>query len=604
MPNSIHKSKDTNEIKKSLGVLDILNLIQQLWSHINSRRKIHIYFYLITNLLGTFLEIISISSILPFLSVITNPDLLEGFKYINILMNILNVQKVDDFLLPITSIFCIAAFFSGSLRVFNTWFNAKLSARLGSDISVEFFRRSINQTYTDHINSNSSITISSITNEIGLLLSVLYEVFRLIPCLLLSISILVAIFTLAPFVSIYLTLVLSLTYIFIAKISNHRLYINSKKIAIANRAKIKLIQESLGSIRNIVLEENQDLVVSNYSTLERSLRSVEAQNQFIQLYPRYILESVGLIALAISAFIMTRVSGNSGSVIPILGTFALAAQRLLPNCQQIYASWTVVTYRYQSVVNVLNILNLPIVNRQNYKGIRPFDLKKSIVLKSTYFRYQSDLPYVNTDINLQICKGECIGIVGTTGCGKSTLVDMIMGLLPPTKGSILIDGKDIYDSSNPSLITSWRRSIAHVPQSIYLIDGTIRENIALGKSSKEIDNYLIKQAAKQAMIDEFIESSPLGYETIVGERGVKLSGGQRQRIGIARMLYKKSQVLILDEATSALDDITESNVIESITSKNKMTIIMIAHRLSTLNKCDRILKLDKGKLIEEKNKYI
>ena len=225
----------------------------------------------------------------------------------------------------------------------------------------------------------------------------------------------------------------------------------------------------------------------------------------------------------------------------------------------------------------------------------PLVLRKCINLEGVQFRYGPQEPEVLLGLDMEIRLGERIGLIGSTGSGKSTTVDLLMGLLKPTAGKVLVDGADLHDPKHPERLVAWRASIAHVPQSIYLADGSIAENIAFGVSRQHIDLALVKQAAAKAQIASFIESSPEGYESFVGERGIRLSGGQRQRIGIARALYKKAKVLVLDEATSALDSRTEESVMNAINALSEsLTVIIIAHRLSTVESCDRVIRLEHG----------
>ena len=271
----------------------------------------------------------------------------------------------------------------------------------------------------------------------------------------------------------------------------------------------------------------------------------------------------------------------------------LGAQRILPALQQIYSSWAGLksnTFALQAVLAMLNQSLPPQVGM-----VEPMPLLVSIHLEGVKFRYGPKEAEVLRGLDVEIRCGERVGLIGSTGSGKSTMVDLLMGLLEPTVGKVLVDGLDMHDPEHPERLVSWRASIAHVPQSIYLADSSIAENIAFGVSRQDIDLSLVRQAAAKAEIARFIESNPEGYNSFVGERGIRLSGGQRQRIGIARALYKKAKVLVLDEATSALDTRTEESIMKSINSLSEsLTVIMIAHRLSTLKSCDRVIRLEHG----------
>ena len=273
----------------------------------------------------------------------------------------------------------------------------------------------------------------------------------------------------------------------------------------------------------------------------------------------------------------------------------MAVQRLLPSLQIIYSQWGFIKGSKASQEKILSILDEPIEYKLNRSF--KFAFKNNIHLKSVLFKYSKSSEIILNSINLKIYKGEKIGFVGKTGSGKSTLVDIIMGLLEPVSGTLAIDDKDLYHEKNKKYLYSWRSLIAHVPQNIYLADSTIAENIALGCNLKEIDFERLNQVAEKAQILEYILKNPNGFYQRVGERGTLLSGGQRQRIGIARALYQRKSLLILDEATSALDSGTELNVMESIKDLSKdMTVLIISHRISTLTYCDRIFRVENGKL--------
>ena len=294
--------------------------------------------------------------------------------------------------------------------------------------------------------------------------------------------------------------------------------------------------------------------------------------------------------IAALAYTMTHQQGGINSAIPILGVLALGAQRLLPAMQQSYAAYTSIKGARSSLNDVIKLLEQPLPDYANQPVPEPIPFEKGIELDNLSFRYSKESPWVLENINLKLPKGAHIGFVGITGSGKSTLIDIIMGLLLPTSGELLIDNRPVNNINR----RAWQVRISHVPQNIYLSDSTIEENIAFGVPKDEIDPLQIKKVTQQAQLTEVIEHLRDGFQTIVGEQGVKLSGGQRQRIGIARALYKNANVIILDEATSSLDNETEQAVMQSIEGLGKeFTIITIAHRLTTLKGCDQIVSLDK-----------
>ena len=305
-----------------------------------------------------------------------------------------------------------------------------------------------------------------------------------------------------------------------------------------------------------------------------------------------------MVAIALLGGLLVLQRSSSAAVIPLLGALALGAQRLLPALQQIYSSWASLKSYNAAIKAVLDMLNQPLPPQVGVAEPLPF--REGLRMEGVYFRYGPEQPEVLQGLDLEIRSGERIGLIGTTGSGKSTTVDLLMGLLVPTSGNVLVDGADLHDLEIPELLVAWRASIAHVPQSIYLTDSSIAENIAFGVPRQQIDLARVKDAAAQAQIASFIESIPEGYSSFVGERGIRLSGGQRQRIGIARALYKQARVLVFDEATSALDTVTEEAVMTAINGHTQsLTLIMIAHRLSTIQRCDRVIQISQGSVVAD-----
>ena len=357
---------------------------------------------------------------------------------------------------------------------------------------------------------------------------------------------------------------------------------------------IKSLQEGLGGIRDVLIDGSQEFYSQLYRSADLPLRRASGNNAFIGGGPRFVLEAVGMTLIAVIAYIMSQKEGGIATAIPILGALALGAQRLLPALQQAYASFSSIRGVEVSLKDVLDLLEQPLPEYVNQSLPAPISFEREIKLTNLSFRYIKETPLVLENINLSIVKGERIGFMGVTGSGKSTLLDIIMGLLPPTDGKLTIDEKPLNSQNR----RAWQAHIAHVPQNIYLSDSTIEENIAFGIPIEKIDHQRVKKAAKQAQIADMIANLKDGYQTLVGERGVRLSGGQRQRINIARALYKKADVLIFDEATSALDSSTEQEVMKAIEGLGgQLTILIIAHRLTTLKGCDRIIQFDKDNLL-------
>ena len=378
-------------------------------------------------------------------------------------------------------------------------------------------------------------------------------------------------------------------YLAIILLTRKKLYKDSLIIGKQSNVVVKILQEGLGGIRDVLLDGSQKFYCNIYKEADASLRKAQSNVVIIGASPRYAIESLSMILIAILAYLLGKSDDGLKTALPILGSMALGAQRLLPVLQQAYGSFTAILGAQGSLVDTLSLLDQPLATDNLVED--KIQLNDCLSINNLSFKYDNDLPYILQNLNFQIKKGSKVGIIGSTGSGKSTLLDLIMGLLLPTNGYISIDGNHLNFES----IRAWQNNISHVPQAIFLADSSIMENIAFGVPKEEIDFERIKHAAQKAKIHNDIISWEDGYYTQVGERGVRLSGGQRQRIGIARALYKRANFIVFDEATSALDDKTEKDVMDAIESLDKsLTIIIVAHRLTTLQNCDKIIKIGKG----------
>lgn len=568
---------------------------RELLSHITKRRKIQLIILFVLILFASAAEMFSIGAIVPFLSVLISPEQAYDNNLLKPFINFFSIKSPQNLILPLTILFIIATIISGMIRWLQNWLQIRLSFAIGSDFSIQMYKNTLYQPFEISLNRNSSVIITGISSKAKALIgSTLMPIFTIassglmffsIMIVLLYVDTKIAITALFGFATIYLTIIL-LTK---KKLAKYGIIQSQMQIEV-----VKSLQEGLGGIRDIIIDGTQEIYCKHYLTTEQKLREAQAKIQTLGISPRYVIETLGMVLITILAFRMNYSSNGFLNVIPVIGTLALGAQRLLPVLQLIYSSWITLKGNHASLVDALQLLSPPIFHETN-NLLKDNDVTfdKFIKLENVTFKYQSYDQVVINQINIVIQKGEKIGLVGTTGSGKSTMLDMIMGLLKPTNGRIFIDSIELTNKN----MRSWQERIAHVPQSIFLADTTIKENIAFGIPYKKIDNNLVKIAAQKAQISEIIEGWNEKYETKVGERGVRLSGGQRQRIGIARALYKNASVIIFDEATSALDNETEKDVMSSIESLGgEITIFIVAHRTSTLKKCDRIIELKNGKI--------
>ena len=541
-------------------------------------------------------ELISLGAVLPFLAVLSDPERLWQQEVVQQIAPGLGYLTARDLLLPVTLIFASAAIVAAVIRLANLWLNSRLAAAIGSDLSCEAYRRTLYLPYGMHVQRNSAEVITSNTTQIERTIAALRALLQMITAALVALGLLTGLLLVDWAVALGAAILFGTVYGLLAATASNELRRNSKRITSASGQRIKVLQEGLGAIRDVLLDDNQRIYVDIYRQQDRQQRQLQAKNQFLALFPRYVVEALGMVAIALLGGFLVLQKGSGTAVIPLLGALALGAQRLLPSLQQVYQGWSNLKGFNADLAGVLVMLNQPLPLQVSVSS--PMVLQESIRIEEVQFRYTLEQPNVLQDLNLKINRGDRIGLIGTTGSGKSTTVDLLMGLLKPTFGRLLVDGEDLHDPLFPERLVAWRKAIAHVPQTIYLADTSIAENIAFGVPKDDIDLTRVKKSAQQAQIASFIESSPEGYSSYVGERGIRLSGGQRQRIGIARALYKQASVIVLDEATSALDNATEKSVMEAIDSLNRnLVLVIIAHRLSTLKRCDRIIQLDKGKVV-------
>jgi ABC-type multidrug transport system fused ATPase/permease subunit len=579
--------------KNSKNVLPhFCHLMARIWQHLSRKRRIQVLLAMLLMLLSSLAEMISLSAVVPFLASLTDPGLLWQISFIRKAITSMGIVDVQDMFVAITLLFGITALFAAGVRLLNLWLNSRLAAHICSDISCESYFRTLHQPYAVHVSRNSSKVISSITMHIVETMQALNAMFQLVTASLVSFSIVIVLYIIDWRVALISTTVFSVAYLLILAASKKKLEANSRLVSEASENQLKALQEGLGAIRDVLLENSQNMYLSIYQKADLPMRLSQAQNGFLSAYPRYLLESVGLILIAGLALWLRLKGGNTSTVIAVLGSLALGSQRLLPSFQQVYSSLAQIRALESSMLKVFAMLDQPVSHNVISSRALPLELSSSILLQSLSFRYENNSPWILRDVDLVIRKGERVGIVGRSGAGKSTLVDVIMGLLTPCEGKILVDDIDLHDEANPERVLSWRAAIAHVPQNIFLTDSSVSENIAFGEKRELVDRSRLVKAAEQAQIASFIESLPQSYDTFVGERGIRLSGGQRQRIGIARALYKGTSVLIFDEATSALDTETENSIMSTIEDLSReLTIVMIAHRLSSLRNCDRIIDI-------------
>jgi ATP-binding cassette subfamily B protein len=535
--------------------------------------------------------------VLPFLAVLATPEVAFAHPLGTAVATRLGITSPQGLMLPLTIAFAAAALVSGAIRLLLLKASTRFAFGTGSELSIEVYRRTLYQPYSVHVSRNSSQVISGITQKVGgTTMGVLMPTVTLISSAVAILALMLALIAIDPAVALAATACFGLSYAAITWRARRRLKSNSHLIAREQTELVKALQEGLGGIRDVLLDGTQAVYCEAYGRADRQLRRAQGANVYIAQSPRYSIEALGMVLIAALAFALSRKAGGLAPALPLLGALAIGAQRLLPSLQQAFSAWANIAGNQGVLRDSLELLEQPVARELELPAPAPLPLRRSIRFDRIRFRYSERGPWVLDGLSLEIPKGARIGFVGSTGGGKSTTLDLLMGLLMPTEGELQVDGEPVRGER----VRAWQRTIAHVPQSIFLADSTLAENIAFGVPRNAIDRARVQDAAERAQLAEFIESRPEGYDALVGERGIRLSGGQRQRIGIARALYKDASVLVLDEATSALDNVTEQSVLDAINSLDReLTILLIAHRLTTVRRCDVIVELEHGAIVAQ-----
>jgi len=563
-------------------------ILKRLWGHISKVRRIQLFGIISLIILSSFLELISLASITPFLNSIAIGENTTNALNTSKWLSIFHIDNQKDAVLFYSVMFGLAAIVAGLSKLITIWAITRFSFSLGSEFGVGIYDRSLNQPYLSHISRNSSEIIAGVqTKSANLVSAALLPILNLFSAIPMVVLILIFLVSSDPLFSIVLFLGIGLIYLCVIGITYDQLAQDSKKVGEESVNYIKTMQEGLSGIREIIISSAHTNYSKNFKKSFTSYQHALANIQIICNLPRYATEALAMMLIAVVIYWTFIFRGINDALIPTLGLFAYGAQKLLPLFQQIYSSIATINGAHVSIEDALVLLDLPSPNFESEINCDPIPFHSKICLEDVSFRFHNEGAWVLKNVNLTISKGERIGIIGKTGSGKSTLLDILMGLIQPVTGNLLVDGLKISGTN----VRSWRSRIAQVPQDIFFTDGTIAENIAFGFNANEIDMERVIQAAEKAQISKTIDFLPDRYLTNIGERGIKFSGGQRQRLGIARALYKNADVIILDEATSALDSETEGFVMNSVDGLSKdLTIIVVAHRTSTLKNMDRVFE--------------
>lgn len=571
---------------------DTLKKLNLLMTERDKKISIGIFFCMV--MMGL-LEVVGIALVLPFMMLVSDPDALLHHKKLALLFDYFGFARFHSFLFTIGVLVFLVLIFGNAFSAFTTWLMTRFSSALEHKFSVRLLEKYLYQPYAFYLNRNTSDLAKNILTEVSHVTEGLIR-----PGLdLFSRSVLVAmILILLLFVNVKLAFVMALVlggaYGIVFSVLRPMLFHVGKTQLASNQARFKASSECMGGIKDIKLLGAEAEMTSRYSPSSSTFSKMRALGVLMGVLPRYLLEAIAFGGIVLIVLYLLAIEKDLNRVMPLLALYAIASYRLMPSLQTIFKSMALVRVSLPR----LDVLCDDLMKTDSRQSLgdetRTLVLNEQIALHQLHFKYSEKDSAVLNDLSLLIKANTTVGFVGSTGAGKTTIVDLILGLLSPTAGNILIDGERLTAEN----IRAWQKNIGYVPQHIFLCDDTLTRNIAFGVSDEAVDMNRVKTVAKMANLEDFILALPDTYQATVGDRGVRLSGGQRQRIGIARALYRNPAVLVFDEATSALDNITENAVLEAVNALGrKKTIIMIAHRLSTVVNCDVIYVLEQGKIV-------
>ena len=576
-----------------------MQVCKKLLFLLNYRDRKKAFILLIMLTIMALLDMIGVASILPFIAVLSNPSIIETNIILNTIFktsSILGVNNVQEFIFALGLLVFVLLIISLSFKAFITYFQSRFIQLCEYNISTRLIKRYLEQPYSWFLSRHSADLGKNILSEVN---QIVGTGINTIIDLIAQVMVTIALIFLLSIVSLKLTIIIGflfgLIYLLIFYFVNSYLNQIGKERLKNNQLRFTAVSEAFGAAKELKVGGLENTYIKSFSNFAQVIARTQASINVIAKLPRFILEAVAFGGVLLIILYEMRQTATFSNILPIISLYVFAGYRLMPALQQIYSSITLLTFVTPTIDKIYyELQNLKSSNINEKKEILFFN--ESISLKDIYYDYPNSSRTALKDINLNIPAKSIVGFMGATGSGKTTIIDIILGLLEPQKGTLKVDGTIIKEQNS----RSWQASIGYVPQNIFLIDDSIAANIAFGKDIKDINQDEVEKVSKIANLHDFIISDlPKKYQTIVGEQGVRLSGGQRQRIGIARALYNKPKVLILDEATSALDNKTEEKVMDAITRLSKnITIVLIAHRLTTLKNCDIIYNLEKGQVVE------
>ncbi len=579
----------------------MIKIIKKMYLILTSaeRRKMYIIFCLMV--VSALIEVAGVASIMPFLSVVTNPQTIHTNRLLSFLYSTFNFQSTNSFLIFIGVLVLIILVAGNSLKSLKLWGMYRFTGGQNFRISKRLLNSYINRPYVFFLDKNSADLGKNILSEVQQVVNgVMYPILHIVSNFFIALFIFILLFTTDPMLSVIVLVILGGAYCIIYKSIKNKMDYRGQLRFKFNTLRYKAVNEAFGGIKQLKLMGCVDVFLSRYSRNSSLYEKHLAFFKTLSSVPYFFMEIIAFGGIMVIVLYLIVSGTGLETAIPIIGLYAFAMRRLMPSLQGIFRNVTTIRYNTQAINTLSRDLKdsskKERIKKSDRKKIGPLDLKNNLKLKNITFSYPGTYEAVIKDLNLKIEASSSIAFAGETGVGKTTVVDIILGLLRPQSGKMFADGVEITDKN----LLNWQQNLGYIPQEIYLQDDTVASNIAFGVPKNKIDMDKIIKSAKIANIHDFVvKNLSKSYDTVIGERGIKLSGGQKQRIGIARALYRDPEVLVLDEATSNLDGATEEAVLKAIRNVGKTkTLIMIAHRLTTVRNCDVINFLDNGRIVE------
>lgn len=572
----------------------MIKLIFQISKLLNEKEKRQSLSVLFLTILMAFFEMIGIASIMPFMAVLSSPEIIETNRYLSMGQELMNFSSSNEYLIFLGFIAFLCLLLGNSIKSLTRWKTVNYSIMTGHTISTRLFYQYLHQPYPFFLQRNSSDLSKNILVEVHMLVSnVIAPVVDVISRIIVIVAIVSILMITDPILAISTTVVLGGSFVGIYWFMRKWLHQIGEERLAAQGERYRIVNEALLGIKNIKLTGHENTYVEDYKRPSALFSRRTAMNTIAGELPKYAVELLAFGGILFIILYLLMQKRDLSYAFPLMSLYAFAGYRLMPSMQAMFQSYTRIRF-YQAVLEKITeeigktfVAEAKDKQASGKDDVMPFS--KSIRFENVIFKYEAAKKPIVNNLDLTISKNKTIGIIGKTGSGKTTVVDLLLGLLVPTEGSVYVDGVKLNEEN----LASWQKNCAYVTQHIYLCDDTIAANIAFGIPKEEIDYEKIKKVAKMSALDEFITKDLANsYDTVIGENGIRLSGGQRQRIGLARALYLDRPVLVLDEATSALDVETEQSIMESIYSlASEKTIVIIAHRLDTLKRIDQTLKL-------------